>query len=246
MPTDPAESGDGNAAQSLRFAGRGGDELPGFLVRDAGRANGSGLLLIHGEDGCDGGVLDVARRFAADGATVLAPDLFGREGAPVPFASLPDRRALGDLDGALSALGGRDDVDEDRVAVVGLGAGGTFAFLFGCHSGSPAAVVSVGGRVVYAELSAEKPIQPLEMALNLSAPFLGLYGAEDARAPGADVETLRRTLEQFAKPFEIVRLEGAGRDFFHDTRPGYHEPAARAAWERITAFLGPELGLEAP
>ena len=244
----------------LEFEGHDGDTVRGLWFPPAGGpASGTpapGIVLVHEVFGTDHFVCDVAARFAAEGYAVLAPDLYSREGLPGPRATdadpapgwtpeqvraavgrMPDRRALADLDGAARALGERPDVAADRLAVVGFCMGGNYAYLLGCISDRVAAVVDFYGRIVYPQLSREKPSQPLEMVLNLGCPLLGLFGDEDASIPVADVELMRAALTQAAKTFELHVYEGAGHGFFNHDRGGWREEAAADAWERTLAFL---------
>jgi len=157
----------------------------------------------------------------------------------------PDRQRLADTALVLRALRERPDVDAERVAALGCGVGGTLAYLLGCHSDGLEAVVDVGGGLVYPELDARRPMQPLEMALNLSAPLLFVHGTLDENVPTAHVRDLERTLDQFAKRCETVAVGGVGPDFFRPAAAGYDEAAVRTVLERTLAFLRSELDLEA-
>ena len=199
---------------------------------------------------------EVARRFVAEGYVVLAPDLYSREGVPGPVgtdddpapaweletiraaaAGLPDRRALADLDAAAAHLGTQPGVDPRSIAAVGFCMGANLAFQLGCTSMRLAAIVDFYGRPLYAELSAEKPIQPLELALNLDRPLLAFFGEKDASIPPEEVALLRDKLAAGHKNFEIVTYPEADHSFFNDLRHRYHEPSARDAWQRTLAFL---------
>jgi carboxymethylenebutenolidase len=190
-----------------------------------------GLLLIEAPDD------EAARRFAAEGYAVAAPE----QALP---AEPSDRVVLAALEARLAELEAREDVDRERIAVVGFGAGGNYAYQLGCTSRRVAAVVAYCGTIVYPDLSAARPIQPLELALNLSCPALFHFGAEDEATPVAHVAQLETVLGQFAKRFEVERWSGAAGGFFNRRGPGYHEPSARAAWDRTLRFLSEELELE--
>ena len=88
------------------------------------------------------------------------------------------------------------------------------------------AVVSLGGRVVRDALSATHPLQPLEMALNLGCPFLGVFAEGDAALPAGELEHARAVLSQFARSFDIVSLPGAD--------PGFHDGEVA---DRVVDFL---------
>jgi len=215
-----------------------------------------GIVLIHEVFGLDHHMRDVARRFAAQGYVVLAPDLYEREGLPGPVGTdtdpapaweletiraaargVADRRALADLDAAAARLAAMPEVDGERIAAVGFCMGGNLAFQLGCTSTRLAAIVDFYGKPRYAELSENKPIQPVELTLNLDRPLLAFFGGQDASIPPADVELLREALEAGAKSFEIITYPEADHAFFNDLRHRYHEPSAKDAWQRTLAFL---------
>jgi carboxymethylenebutenolidase len=248
------------ACEEIELPGAGGDALRGFLAVPEGASGDErgrpAVVLVHEVFGVDRHLEEIARRLAREGFVVLAPDLFSREGLPGPASTqedpapawpvetirsavleLPDRRALADLDAAASLLAARDDVDGERVAVVGFCMGGTLAFLAGCTSTAFAGVVAFYGRPLYPDLSAAKPMQPVEMALNLDRPLLAFFGDADEQVPLEHVSLLRQALEAGMKDFELVTYPGAGHGFFNHARPSYHEPSARDAWERTLGFL---------
>ena len=244
--------------RTLTLAGHGGEPLEAHLWRPAGEAR-AGVVLIHEVFGLDAHMRGVARRLARAGFLVLAPDLYSRGGLPGPaggpddpappwsseqirsaVAGLSDRVVLADLEACAAAVV-EAGVDPERVAAWGFCMGGNYAFLLGCTSTRVHAVVDFYGRVVYPELSAAKPVQPLEMALNLGAPLLALFGEQDPAIPTADVQRMEAVLSQFAKDFAIVTYPEAGHGFFNDLRPGHHAPAAEDAWRRALAFLDQHL-----
>jgi carboxymethylenebutenolidase len=157
-------------------------------------------------------------------------------------SKLPDRRVLGDLEGALVHLANDPEVDAKRLGAIGFCMGGNYAYLLGCKSTRARCVVDFYGRFIYRELTAEKPIQPLEMALNLSCPLLAIFGEEDPSISRDDVEKFRRTLEQFSKEFTIVTFPGAGHGFLNDRRKSYDATVAEKAWKLAIEFLREHLG----
>jgi carboxymethylenebutenolidase len=245
----------------IELAGHGGDAIRAHLWRPAAPAEPArGVVLAHDVFGVDS-VRGAAARLAAHGLSVVAPDLYSREGLPGPapgadepapawplatvraaVAALPDRRALADLDGACAFLVERGLAEPDRVGALGFCMGGNLAYLLGCTSTRVHAVVDFYGRVIYAALDERKPIQPLELALNLTAPFLGLFAGRDASIPAADVERLRAALSQAGKDFDIVIYPDAEHGFAHSARGTFHAAAAADAWERVFAFLDERLG----
>lgn len=186
------------------------------------------IVCCHDARGLDDFARSSVARLAEAGFGVLAADLHQRGDGP--GETLPDRQVLGDLDGVVRYLKAQPGVRADRIAVVGFGAGATHAFLFACHSRDLDAAVMFHGPVTYPRLSAARPMQPLELALNLSCPLLAFYGDQDEELPAEQRDQMERVLSQFARDFDIVAYPGEGREF-------YRANAASDAWQRASSFL---------
>ena len=204
----------------------------------------AGLVLVHDAGGPEPFDAEVAERLAAAGHVVLLPDLCPAGGSGEAGGGLlarADRAVLADLDAAVEELARDPAVDPRRIGVVGLGVGGTLAFLLGCHSRRLAAVLDLYGPVRRIELSALHPVQPLEMSLNLSCPLLAVFGERDDSIPLADVDELRARLAAFAKTAEVRVLPGARRGYLNPVDPAWDPSAAEATWDLGLAFLGETL-----
>ena len=182
---------------------------------------GAAVLVLH-EDGADSVGVLAAGLCAAGFAVELH--------ALSPEALQADRLALSEIDARLAALARRPGVDRERLGVLGFGRGGTLAFLLGCTR-SVAAVVDVDGPVLYPALSPARPIQPLELALNLEGAFLGLFRVHGVGVE--ELELLRARLGAAARPHELVLLP--------DALPGYDATRAEELLLRVRAFLGEHL-----
>ncbi len=234
------------AQAELSFT-RDGTLLAGYGAWPAQGSDLPGLVIVPDVFGLTDHYRDIARRFAGEGFFALAVDLYSREGAPnLPdrpavfawIASLPDPRILGDLGAAVQYLASRAEVRRERIGITGYCLGGQYALMAACSVPGLAACVSWYGMLRYAEHNARKPVSPLELAPRLACPYLGLFGAEDALIPAADVDELRTILTREEKTFAIKSYAGAGHAFFNDTRPDAYRPEAAAdAWPRAVAFL---------
>ncbi len=224
-----------------------GQAIGGYLALPEGQGPFAGLVLVPDVHGLSDHYRDVARRYAAQGFATLAVDLYSREGRPALrnpqevfawIAALPDPRVLADLGAAVETLAGRAEVRADAVAITGYCLGGQYALMAACALPRLAACVSWYGMLRYAANNERKPRSPLQLAPQLACPYLGLFGADDALIPQADVEELRAILTRAGKHFDIEVYEGAGHAFFNDTRPDAYRPEVSArALQRAVAFL---------
>lgn len=231
---------------------RGAETIGGYRAGPTSGAPRPGLVLIPDVRGLYDHFVDVAERFAAEGFVTLALDLYAREGPPeLPdmesvFAwmqALPDARVLGDVGAAVEYLQHDPAVRPGRVGITGFCMGGQYALMAACSVPGLAACVSWYGMVRYARVSRHKPRSPLDMVGDLTCPYLGLFGREDALIPRADVAELSTALTAHGKTFEIHEYAGAGHAFFNDSRPEMYRPQAAAdAWPRALAFLRRHLG----
>lgn len=207
---------------------------------------GPGLVLVPDVRGLSAHYRQVAGRFAAEGFLTLAVDLYSREGAPeLPdmdaivrwMAGLSDARVLGDLAAAARHLGARPE-RRGGVGITGFCMGGQYALLAACTGAGFDACVSWYGMLRYAAPTPHRPRSPLDVAGALACPYLGLFGADDALVPPADVDELRARLAAAGKTFTLRTFAGCGHAFFNDTRLDAYRPAAAAeAFRDAVAFL---------
>lgn len=195
----------------------------------------------------------IAQRLAQEGFAVLVIDHYrysGRAGLGDPASvmkflrELPDAPLLRAIQEGIDALAASAAVADRRVGLVGFCMGGQYALLAACSCRGLAACAPFYGMLRYdaGVDAAKKPRQPLDAIPDLGCPVLGLYGAEDALIPVADVEELRRRLAQTKHASEVVLYPGAGHAFLNDTRPDAYRPAVAAeAWRRLVPFLRAQL-----
>jgi carboxymethylenebutenolidase len=241
------------AGKELTFA-RGGETLRGYLAAPDAAAERPAVVLIPDVHGLSDLYREIAERFAARGFMTLAVDLYTREGAPklaspaqamAWIAALPDPRVLGDLQAAVDFLASNARAAR-RVGITGFCMGGQYALLAACSLRGVSACVSFYGMLRYPERNQKKPQSPLDAAAELTCPYLGIFGEDDALIPMSDVAELGARLESARKTFEIKRYPGCGHAFLNYTRPdAYRAAAAADAFERSVAFFDAHLSPQA-
>jgi carboxymethylenebutenolidase len=224
--------------------------MPAFSAppADGAPATGGAVLVIQEAFGLTEHIGHVVERLAAAGYHAVAPALFHREGSPA-FA-YDDFAAVMPAMGALSAGGITTDVAAGldhleglgfaptRLGVVGFCMGGSVALYAAAIRRIGAAVTFYGGGVRAGRFGLPSL---LELAPDLQAPWLGLFGDLDTGIPADDVEALRAAAARAAVPTEIVRYPDAEHGFNCDDRASYHEPSATDAWARQLDWFGRHL-----
>jgi len=238
---------DAIAAETIRIAGAGGDEIEAYRALADGGSRG-GVIVIHHMPGYDRWTKEVARRFAADGYNAIVPNLYWREapGADPDDAAaaaraqggVPDERLVGDAAGAAEHLRSLAN-SNGRLAVIGHCSGGRHAVLAACNVDLQAAVDCYGAFVV-GQPPEGFPVQVtgLEDQLpNLRCPLLGLFGNDDSYPSPEQVDELDRLLTEHGKRHEFHRYDGAGHAFFATDRPSYRVEAAVDGYAKIADFF---------
>ncbi|MBP6189927.1 MAG: dienelactone hydrolase family protein [Azonexus sp.] len=194
-------------------------------------------------------IRDVCRRLAKLGYCAIAPDLFARQGDPRQISSVaeilekitgktPDAQVISDLD-ACVAWAASNGADTSRLAVTGFCWGGRITWLYSAHNPAVKAGVAWYGRLVGAS-NALTPKHPTELAGELKAPVLGLYGGLDTGIPLETVEAMEKALQQgspAAKASEIHLYDNAPHAFHADYRPSYRKEEAEDGWKKMLAWF---------
>jgi len=208
-----------------------------------------GIVVVQEAFGVNDHIEEVTRRFAAEGWLAVAPHLFHRSGDPSfgyedislvfpAMQALTAEGVLADVDAALSALSSAG-IPPERTGIVGFCMGGTVALVTAAQRDVAAAVSFYGGGVTVGRFG----FRPLvEEALDLRAPWLGLYGDLDQGIPVEEVEQLRSAATSSGQPTEVVRYPEAAHGFHCDVRDSFHPECAADAWHRTLAWFDEHLG----
>jgi carboxymethylenebutenolidase len=219
--------------------------MPAYRARPEEGPTPPVVLVVHEIFGIHEYVKDVCRRLATQGYLAVAPDLYRRHGDVSSLTSIeevisrvvrkvPDAEVLADLD-AVVPWADSDGGDPSRLGIVGFCWGGRIVWLYAAHSTALKAGVAWYGRLAGAERP-ETPRHPLDLAGELHAPVLGLYGGDDAGIPQESVDAMRARLPD-ADGSEIVVFPGAPHGFHADYRTSYRELAAAEGWRRMLAWF---------
>ena len=214
----------------VEFPANGG-KTAGYLSPPAAGL-GPGVLVIQEWWGLVGHITKVCDRFAAEGFTALAPDLYHGKTANEPdaagklFMALNIAQADRDLRGAAKYLAGHSSTA--KLGVVGFCMGGQLALFAATLNPSIAATVNFYG--VHPNVKPDYA--------KLSGPVLGLFAEKDSFVTPKVAKDLDKAIRAAGKTSEIHVYPGVDHAFFNDERKDvYNKAAADDAWRRTLAFF---------
>jgi carboxymethylenebutenolidase len=152
------------------------------------------------------------------------------------IAKTPDAQWIADLDAAAAWAVSASNGDGTRLATMGWCRGGRGVWLYAAHRRDLKAGVAWYGPVG-GERTAIQPRSADDVAGEIHAPILALYGGADTGIPVASVEAARDKAVAAGKSVELVAYPDAPHGFHADYRPSYRREAAEEGWTRALAFL---------
>src|SRR5438309_1689368 len=184
----------------------GSEEMPAYFARPAGNTKAPVIIVAMEIFGLHEYIKDVTRRLAKLGAFAIAPDYYFRKGVDLtkitdipqlmPIVNTkPDAELLSDLD-ATVAWAKSQGGDTNRLGIMGFCRGGRTVWEYAAHSKDLKAAVAYYGTVVDPPTQKSLwPKSPTELAPEMKAPVLGLYGEADQGIPVAQVDAMKSALQ---------------------------------------------------
>lgn len=218
------------AADGARFAG--------YRSRPAQSA-GTGVLILPDNRGLSAFYERLTVRLGEQGYEALAIDYFGRTagtGYRERGAGFDQMAHLGkltrdglyaDFDTGIGQLTGRP------VVSLGFCLGGRFAYLTSAPRFGLAGAIGLYG---FPDPVRDAP-GPTQLAGELAAPILAMFGGADEGIPPATVAAFDDALTAAGVPHEIVTYPGAPHGFFEMEQREFIDAQADV-WRRILSFLG--------
>ena len=192
------------------------------------------VIVIQEWWGLNDHIKDIAGRYAAEGFTAIAPDLYrGKIAAnPDEASKLMNGLAIEDgldtirntIDGAARELGA------SHFGITGYCMGGTFAMRAACELEGISAAAPF-----YGDIPEE------EILKKLRTPTIFVSGTKDAWINPEKVAFLEECAEKYELPVHSAKYE-ADHAFFNNTRPEvYDKEAAEDAWALVIGFFNDKL-----
>lgn len=204
------------------------------FVAGADNQNGKAVIVIQEWWGLNDHIKDIAGRYADEGFTAIAPDLYRGKVAADPGEASEMMNALAIDDGLDTIKNAMDAAalafDISHFGITGYCMGGTFALRAACElEGLSAAAPFYGD------------IPEDDVLKKLTVPTIFISGTKDAWINPDKVAQLEDAAARFELPVHSVKYE-ADHAFFNNTRPEvYDETAARDAWALVVGFFKDKL-----
>lgn len=230
-----------------------GTKIEAYAATPTTATGAGGIVVVHHMPGFDEPTKEIVRRFASWGYAAVSPNLHHRDApgaAPDDAAAanranggVSDEQLVEDVRGAVDRLRAIEGAN-GKVAVIGYCSGGRQSLLAACSLDVDAAIDCYGAFVLAPppEGSPMTVTSLVDRLDGLSAPLLGLFGADDRNPSPAEVAELDEILTDLGKPHDFHSFDGAGHAFFAVDRPAYRPEAAVAGWLLVRDFLGEHLG----
>jgi len=227
-------------------------QLPAYVARpEKAKASLPIIIVVSEIFGVHEYIADVTRRFAKLGYLAIAPEFFTRAGNPSDYGTIaeiftnvisktPDSQVLNDLQAAL-VWAGKNGGDLKRVGITGFCWGGRITWLAATLPQVRAGVAWYGRLI--GEKTEGNPRHPVDIAADLKAPVLGLYGAADTGISLESIEQMKAALAQAApknpaaKACQFEVYPDAPHAFHADYRASYREGPAKDGWEKCLAWF---------
>lgn len=195
---------------------------------------GKAVIVIQEWWGLNDHIKDIANRYAAEGFTAIAPDLYrGKIAAnPDEAGRLMKELAIEDgLDTIKSAIGeAAGSYDISHFGITGFCMGGTYALRAACELEGLSAAAPF-----YGDIPEEDVLRKLR------TPTVFISGTRDGWINPEKVAQLEDAAERYELPVHSVKYE-ADHAFFNNTRPEvYNETAAKDAWALVVGFFNDKL-----
>lgn len=222
-------------------------EIPAYRAMPSASGTFPVIIVVQEIFGVHEHIRDLCRRLAKQGYFAIAPELYVRQGSVADLkdiqeilakvvSKVPDTQVMNDLDATVTYAKSTGHADIEKLGITGFCWGGRIVWLYAAHNPHLKAGVAWYGKLI-GDSSTTTPRHPVDIAPDLQAPVLGLYGGADQGIPLDTVEHMRKACQTAGKQCEIVVYPDVPHAFNADYRPSYRADAAKDAWSRMLTWF---------
>lgn len=243
--------------QDVTYPAPDGFALPAYVVRPAGSGPFPVVIVVSEIFGVHEYIRDVCRRLAKAGYAAVAPAFFVRVQDPAPLSDMQAimrivgaaryDQVMGDIGAGLDWIGAQSWAKADRVGITGFCWGGKVVWQAMARFPTLDAGVAWYGRLSPAATATDEQKAagrpwPIDLASELKAPVLGLYGGADSGIPNDTVKAMNDALEAAGRTdSQIILYDDAPHGFHADYRASYREADAKDGWRRLLELFNSRL-----
>jgi carboxymethylenebutenolidase len=221
--------------REVAYFSRAGEPITGYLAHPKGETEDlPAILVVHEWWGLNDNIRAMTRRLAGEGYVALAVDLYNGEVAEEPDkARKIMSKVMQNKEGALTNLSAarrwlEDEHSPSKLGIIGWCFGGGWALRGALNmKDNVDAVVMYYGEVITDE----------SMLADLSAPLMGIFGADDKAVSPENVREFQAKLDELDKPADINIYDGVGHAFANPSGDNYDKAAADKAWQQTLRFF---------
>ena len=229
-----------------------GFDLPIYAARPTGDGPWPVVIVVSEIFGIHEYIRDICRRLARAGYAAIAPAFFVRVADPAGaemarvqeiVAAAGYEQVMGDIAATLDWASQQLWANADKVGITGWCWGGKVAWQAAARFAAIDAGVAWYGRLAPpADATAEQIAAggpwPVDLAGDLKAPVLGLYGGADRGIPLTSVEAMRSALQRAGQTGSTIEVYPDAPHGFHaDYRDSYRPTDAADGWAKLLALF---------
>jgi carboxymethylenebutenolidase len=234
-----------------------GFDLPAYIARPTGAGPYPVVVVVSEIFGVHEYIRDVCRRLAKAGYAAIAPAFFVRVEDPAPLSDMTRiqqivaaagyEQIMGDVSATLDWASAQLWANSDKVGITGWCWGGKVVWQAAARFAAIDAGVAWYGRLAPAANATPEQVSggrpwPVDLAGDLKAPVLGLYGEADQGIPLPSVEAMRAALQRAGQTDSAIQVyPGAPHGFHADYRDSYRAADAADGWRRLLTFFDARL-----
>ncbi len=219
--------------ETVTYGTMNGKAIKGFLAKPAaGAKTGKAIIMVHEWWGLNESIEAMAKRYAGEGYTVLAVDLFGSV-ATTPDAAMKLYQA-----GMADIAGGEKNLGEaiSYLKKAGATSIGSVGYCYGGHWSLRTGLVG-GANLDAVVIYYGAPITDPAQLARLKAPVLGLFGGKDTGIPLDSVRAMEAAMKKNGRSVTINVYANANHAFANPTGQAYDETAAEDAFAKTVGFF---------
>ena len=246
----------GLVAEQVSYPAPDGFALPAYVARPEGAGPFPVVIVASEIFGVHAYIEDICRRLAKQGYAAIAPAFFVRVADPAPLSDYTQIRAIvsqakyeqvmGDIAATLDWVGDQAWAT-DKIGITGYCWGGKVVWQACARFDQIEAGVAWYGQLAPSPTATPEQVAagapwPVDLAKDLKAPVLGLYGGQDQGIPLTAVEAMTAALTAAGKTDSRIDVYPDAQHGFHaDYRASYSAVDAADGWSKLLGVFESKL-----